>query len=83
MVALAACLEDHRELYNAALHARVRRQRLDGAHKAANALVRGYDVIVHEDLKAGSVFPQPDQLAAAPDVGRAVRMAIQREHKST
>ncbi|MGH3243105.1 MAG: RNA-guided endonuclease InsQ/TnpB family protein [Spirillospora sp.] len=35
----------------AALHAKVRRQRLDGAHKAALALVRAYEVIVHEDLR--------------------------------
>ena len=35
----------------AALHAKVRRQRLDGAHKAALALVRAYDVIAHEDLR--------------------------------
>ncbi|MFI7441984.1 RNA-guided endonuclease InsQ/TnpB family protein [Nonomuraea indica] len=84
--ALAACIEDHRQLCNAALehrrvsgivktisvkrarkkrgskrrrkaaarvaalHAKVRRQRLDGAHKAALALVPGYDVIAHEVL---------------------------------
>jgi putative transposase len=35
----------------AGLHGKVRRQRLDHAHKAALALVRGYDLIVHEDLK--------------------------------
>ncbi|MEO3873863.1 transposase [Nonomuraea sp. B12E4] len=35
----------------AALYAKVRRQRLDGAHKAALALVRGCGVIVHEALK--------------------------------
>ncbi|NAS23193.1 transposase [Herbidospora sp. NEAU-GS84] len=35
----------------AALHAKVRRRRLDGAHKAALTLVRAYDVIVHEDLR--------------------------------
>ncbi|GGO03962.1 RNA-guided endonuclease InsQ/TnpB family protein [Microbispora bryophytorum] len=35
----------------AALHAKVRRQRLDGAHKAALTLVRSYDVIMHEDLR--------------------------------
>ncbi|MBB6347436.1 RNA-guided endonuclease InsQ/TnpB family protein [Nonomuraea muscovyensis] len=35
----------------AALHAKVRRQRLDSAHKAALALVRAYGVIVHEDLR--------------------------------
>ncbi|WP_231509791.1 RNA-guided endonuclease InsQ/TnpB family protein [Streptosporangium roseum] len=35
----------------AALHAKVRRRRLDGAHKAALALVGAYDVIVCEDLR--------------------------------
>ncbi|MER6005219.1 transposase [Nonomuraea angiospora] len=48
----------------AALHAKVRRQRLDGAHKAALALVRGYDVIVHEALKVTNMtkraVPKPD-----------------------
>ncbi|TDE43014.1 transposase [Nonomuraea mesophila] len=39
----------------AALHARVRRQRLDGAHKAARALVAAYDVIVHEDLRIANM----------------------------
>ncbi|MDP9869102.1 hypothetical protein J2S55_008368 [Streptosporangium brasiliense] len=48
----------------AALHATVRRQRLDGAHKAALALVRAYEVIVHEDLQVASMTrraaPRPD-----------------------
>lgn len=35
----------------AALHAKIRRRRLDHAHKAALALVCDYDVIVHEDLR--------------------------------
>jgi putative transposase len=35
----------------AALHGKVRRQRLDGARKAALALVRDYDQIVHEKLR--------------------------------
>jgi putative transposase len=39
----------------AALYAKVRRQRLDGAHKAALALVRDYDVIVHEDLRIANM----------------------------
>ncbi|WP_169986107.1 RNA-guided endonuclease TnpB family protein [Microbispora sp. H10836] len=39
----------------AALHAKVRRQRLDSAHKAALAVVRGYDVIVHEDLRIANM----------------------------
>ncbi|MGW4421721.1 RNA-guided endonuclease InsQ/TnpB family protein, partial [Streptosporangium sp. NPDC004631] len=48
----------------AALHAKVRRRRLDGAHKAALALVRNYDVIVHEALKITNMTrraaPRPD-----------------------
>jgi putative transposase len=39
----------------AAQHAKVRRQRLDGAHKAALALVRDHDVIVHEDLRIANM----------------------------
>ncbi|MEU8274181.1 RNA-guided endonuclease InsQ/TnpB family protein [Microbispora bryophytorum] len=39
----------------AALHAKVRRQRLDGAHKAALTLVRSYDVIMHEDLRIANM----------------------------
>ncbi|MBG0825261.1 transposase [Planomonospora sp. ID91781] len=39
----------------AALHAMVRRQRLDHAHKAALALVAAYDVIVHEDLRIANM----------------------------
>ncbi|NUW33526.1 transposase [Nonomuraea sp. SMC257] len=54
----------------AALHGKVRRQRLDGAHKAALALVQDYDVIAHEDLrianmtKAPAPKPDPDQSGA-------------------
>ncbi|GAA3683877.1 hypothetical protein GCM10022224_055600 [Nonomuraea antimicrobica] len=48
----------------AVLHAKVRRQRLDGAHKAALALVHDYDVIVHEDLLITNMTkraaPRPD-----------------------
>jgi len=35
----------------AALHAKVRRQRADHAHKTAGALVAAYEVIVHENLQ--------------------------------
>jgi putative transposase len=35
----------------AAIHRKIRRQRLDHHHKLALALVRDYDVIVHEDLQ--------------------------------
>jgi putative transposase len=38
-----------------ALHAKVRRQRQDGAHRTALALVRAYDVIVHEDLRIANM----------------------------
>ncbi|MEV1175110.1 transposase [Nonomuraea sp. NPDC049784] len=56
----------------AALHAKVRRQRLDHAHKIARALVAGYDVIVHEDLRianmtrsASGTIGQPGRNVAA------------------
>lgn len=39
----------------AALHAKVRRQRLDHAHKTARGLVRCHDVICHEDLRIGNM----------------------------
>lgn len=43
----------------ARLHAKIRRQRLDHAHKAANFLVRGADVIAHEDLALASMVRRP------------------------
>lgn len=43
----------------AALHSKVRRQRLDHAHKAALALVRENDVIVHEELKIANMTRRP------------------------
>lgn len=39
----------------AAVHAKVRRQRLDHAHKTANWLVAHHDVICHEALKIGNM----------------------------
>ncbi|MFH9299217.1 RNA-guided endonuclease InsQ/TnpB family protein [Streptomyces sp. NPDC017520] len=48
----------------AALHGKVRRQRLDHAHKTALDLVRNHDFIAHEDLKIRSMSrapkPRPD-----------------------
>ncbi|MEU8986531.1 transposase [Streptomyces sp. NPDC048558] len=48
----------------AALHRKVRRQRLDHAHKTALALVRDYDQIAHERLNIASMVrtpkPKPD-----------------------
>ena len=43
----------------AALYGKVRRQRLDHAHKTALALVRDHDVIVHEDLKVANMTRRP------------------------
>ncbi|GHH62610.1 hypothetical protein GCM10017673_02130 [Streptosporangium violaceochromogenes] len=51
----------------AALHGKVRRQRLDGAHKAANAPARDYDVIVCEDLRIANMTKAP---APKPDPDR-------------
>jgi putative transposase len=48
----------------AALHGKVRRQRLDHAHKTALALVREFDVIAHEKLRITNMVrapkPKPD-----------------------
>jgi putative transposase len=43
----------------AALHAKVRRSRLDHAHKTALALVRDHDVIVYEHLKVPNMTRKP------------------------
>ena len=48
----------------ATLHGKVRRQRLDHAHKTALALVRGHDLIVHEDLPITNMTKRPK---ARPD----------------
>lgn len=48
----------------ATLHRKVRRQRLDHAHKTALSLVREHDLIAHEDLKIRNMSktaqPKPD-----------------------
>jgi putative transposase len=43
----------------AALHGKIRRARLDHAHKTALALVRDSDVIVHEDLQVANMTRRP------------------------
>ncbi|MGW3599278.1 RNA-guided endonuclease InsQ/TnpB family protein [Streptomyces sp. NPDC005167] len=48
----------------AALHGKVRRQRLDHAHKTALALVRAHDFIAHEDLEIRNMSKAP---APKPD----------------
>ncbi|WP_406212467.1 RNA-guided endonuclease InsQ/TnpB family protein [Streptomyces canus] len=51
----------------AQLHGKVRRQRLDHAHKTALRLVRAHDVIAHEDLKIRNMSRAPHP---RPDPGR-------------
>lgn len=51
----------------ARLHGKVRRRRLDHAHKTAVGLVRAHDVIAHEDLKIRNMSKAP---APKPDPGR-------------
>jgi putative transposase len=46
----------------AGLHGKVRRQRRDHAHTTALALVREYDLIVHEDLKITNMTGRPKPL---------------------
>ncbi|MFB7911326.1 RNA-guided endonuclease InsQ/TnpB family protein [Kitasatospora sp. NPDC056076] len=49
------------------LHRKVRRQRLDHAHRTALGLVRAYDLIAHEDLKIRNMLKAP---APKPDPDR-------------
>ncbi|TDC92055.1 transposase [Nonomuraea deserti] len=62
----------------AALHAKVRRQRLDGAHKAALALVRTYDVIVHEDLRIANMTRSASGTMEAPGRNVAAESGLNR-----
>ncbi|WP_245656174.1 RNA-guided endonuclease InsQ/TnpB family protein [Microtetraspora fusca] len=62
----------------AALHAKVRRRRLDGAHKAALALVRDYDVIVHEDLRIANMTRSASGTIEAPGRNVAQKSGLNR-----
>jgi putative transposase len=62
----------------AALHAKVRRQRLDGAHKAALALVRAYDVIAHEDLRITNMTRSASGTVQAPGRNVAAKSGLNR-----
>ncbi|MEU8381821.1 transposase [Streptosporangium sp. NPDC048865] len=62
----------------AALHAKVCRQRLDGAHKAALAFVRAYDVIVHEDLRVASMTRSASGTIEAPGRNVAQKAGLNR-----
>jgi putative transposase len=68
----------------AALHGKVRRQRLDHAHKTALALVRDHDLIAHEDLKIRNMVrtaapkPDPDQPGVFLPNGAAAKTGLNR-----
>ncbi|MFE2032761.1 RNA-guided endonuclease InsQ/TnpB family protein [Streptomyces scopuliridis] len=68
----------------AGLHGKVRRQRVDHAHKTALGLVREHDFIAHEDLKirnmsrAPSPKPDPDQPGAFLPNGAAAKAGLTR-----
>ncbi|WP_326793762.1 transposase (plasmid) [Streptomyces sp. NBC_00841] len=68
----------------AKLHGRVRRQRLDHAHKTALALVREHDVIAHEDLRIRNMSkipapkPDPDRPGSFLPNGAAAKAGLNR-----
>ncbi|MEV0591806.1 RNA-guided endonuclease InsQ/TnpB family protein [Nonomuraea cavernae] len=62
----------------AALHGKVRRQRLDAAHKTALNLVRDYDVIVHEDLRIANMTRSASGTIAWPGRGVAQKSGLNR-----
>lgn len=68
----------------ATLHRKVRRQRLDHAHKTALDLVRQHDFIAHEDLKirnmsrAPASRPDPDQTGGFLPTGAAAKAGLNR-----
>ncbi|MGW2559274.1 RNA-guided endonuclease InsQ/TnpB family protein [Streptomyces sp. NPDC001514] len=68
----------------ATLHRKVRRQRLDHAHKTALGLVREHDFIAHEDLKIRNMSatptpkPDPDQPGAFLPNGAAAKAGLNR-----
>ncbi|MFG2596944.1 RNA-guided endonuclease InsQ/TnpB family protein [Streptomyces sp. NPDC048462] len=67
-----------------ALHGKVRRQRLDHAHKTALGLVRAHDFIAHEDLrirsmsKAPAPRPDPETAGAFLPNGAAAKAGLNR-----
>ncbi|KJS56558.1 transposase [Streptomyces rubellomurinus subsp. indigoferus] len=66
------------------LHRKVRRQRLDHAHKTALDLVRSHDLIAHEDLKIRNMVkapapkPDPDQPGTFLPNGAAAKAGLNR-----
>jgi putative transposase len=62
----------------AALHAKVRRQRLDHVHKTALTLVREHDLIAHEDLRIGNMTRSASGTVEEPRTGVAQKTGLNR-----
>jgi putative transposase len=66
----------------AAIHGKVRRARLDHAHKTALTLVRDHDVIAHEALKVANMIrrprPRPAQDGSYEPNGAAAKAGLNR-----
>ncbi len=62
----------------AALHAKVRRQRRDHAHKTALELVRRYDLLVHEALQIKGMTRSASGTVAQPGTGVAQKVGLNR-----
>jgi len=62
----------------AALHGKVRRQRLDHAHKTAMWLVRHHDVIAHEDLRISNMTRSASGTVEAPGTNVAQKSGLNR-----
>lgn len=62
----------------ATLHAKVRRQRLDHAHKTANLLIAQHDVICHEALKIGNMSRSARGTVERPGVRVAQKAGLNR-----
>lgn len=62
----------------AALHAKVRRQRLDHAHKTALTLVHDFDLIAHEDLRIAKMTRSASGTVEQPGKGVAQKAGLNR-----
>ncbi|WP_330457519.1 transposase [Streptomyces sp. NBC_00820] len=87
--ALARCKRGSKRRHKAVetvarMHRKVRRQRLDHAHKTALGLVREHDVIAHEDLKIRNMSktptpkPDPEQPGNFLSNGAAAKAGLNR-----
>lgn len=62
----------------AAIHGKVRRQRLDHAHKTALWLVRHHDLIAHEDLRIANMTRSASGTVEEPGVNVAQKSGLNR-----